>query len=209
MEPFKNLFSPELVHTLGAHLQGQLDEFDRERFEQSILAELESLELKERAQLIADQVHLVLPTSSEERFANLLAILHPEEGNVVADSDADGIRGWGVMPLTMVVGQHGIEDFDAALDVLKQMTKRSSSEVAVRYLLLADQPRALAIMGEWIRDPSEHVRRLVSEGTRPRLPWAMQLPQLIADPSPVLPLLEALRDDPEEYVRRSVANHLN
>lgn len=209
MEPFKNLFSPELVRTLGEHLQAQLDDFDRERFEQSILAELGSLELKERAQLIADQVHMVLPASSEERFAVLLAILHPEEGDVVADSNTDGMRGWGVMPLSMVVGQHSMEDFDAALDVLKEMTKRSSSEIAVRYLLLADQSRALAIMGEWTGDPSEHVRRLVSEGTRPRLPWAMQLPELIADPSPMLPLLHALRDDAEEYVRRSVANHLN
>jgi hypothetical protein len=60
-----------------------------------------------------------------------------------------------------------------------------------------------------VTDPNHHVRRLVSEGTRPRLPWAMQLPRLIADPSPVLPLLEELRDDASGYVRRSVANHLN
>lgn len=64
-------------------------------------------------------------------------------------------------------------------------------------------------MSGWLSDPNRHVRRLVSEGTRPRLPWAMQLPSLIADPSPALPLLKALRDDPEPYVRRSVANHLN
>lgn len=65
------------------------------------------------------------------------------------------------------------------------------------------------IMRDWIRDPDHHVRRLVSEGTRLRLPWAMQLPGLIQDPTPMLPLLEALRDDKEEYVRSSVANHLN
>jgi 3-methyladenine DNA glycosylase AlkC len=61
----------------------------------------------------------------------------------------------------------------------------------------------------WLADPSPHVRRLVSEGSRPRLPWGMQLKFLVADPSPTLPLLEALQDDPSEYVRRSVANHLN
>lgn len=209
MEPFKNLFSPQLVRTLGAHLQDQLDDFERESFEMAILAELGSLELKARAQLIADHVHIALPSSPKERFGILRAILHPDEGDVSSDSDRNGIRGWGIMPLSMVVGQHNVEEFDAGLELLRDMTKRSSSEFAVRYFLLADQSRALAIMGEWTDDPSEHVRRLVSEGTRPRLPWAMQLPELIADPSPMLPILEALRDDPEEYVRRSVANHLN
>jgi len=137
-------------------------------------------------------------------------MLHPDqEDHVDAKSDADGICGWGVMPLSMVVGQHDLKHFDSSLALLREMTTRSSSEFAVRYFLLDDQPRALAIMGSWADDPNQHVRRLVSEGTRPRLPWAMQLPQLIEDPSPMLPILESLRDDPEEYVRRSVANHLN
>jgi 3-methyladenine DNA glycosylase AlkC len=114
-----------------------------------------------------------------------------------------------MMPLGLVVGQHGLAAFEEALLLLKEMTKRFTSEFDVRYFLLEDQQRALHIMQGWINDPNRHVRRLVSEGTRPRLPWAMQLPSLKADPSPVLPLLKALRDDKEEYVRRSVANHLN
>jgi 3-methyladenine DNA glycosylase AlkC len=89
------------------------------------------------------------------------------------------------------------------------MTKRFSSEFGIRFFLLHDAARCMPVLQAWTRDPDEHVRRLVSEGTRPRLPWAMQLPMFIADPSPALPLLEALRDDPSEYVRRSVANHLN
>ncbi len=31
----------------------------------------------------------------------------------------------------------------------------------------------------------------------------------MANPSMTMPILESLRDDPSEYVRRSVANHLN
>ena len=210
MEPFKNLFSPQLVSCLADHLQKHVANFDRQQFEKSILAKLEGLELKDRAQLIADHVHGGLPENHDERARVLGDMLHPDavDGSA-ATSDEDGICGWGILPLTMVVGQHGIEDFERSLILLKEMTKRFSSEFGVRYFLLEDQERALTIMTEWVDDPNVHVRRLVSEGTRPRLPWAMRLPRLVADPSPILPILETLRDDEEEYVRRSVANHLN
>jgi 3-methyladenine DNA glycosylase AlkC len=95
------------------------------------------------------------------------------------------------------------------MTLLKEMTKRSSSEFGIRFLLIEDPERALSTMEKWTCDPSHHVRRLVSEGTRPRLPWAMRLPVFIEDPAPLLPLLESLRDDGSEYVRRSVANNLN
>ncbi len=210
MEPFKNVFSAQLVACIADHLQKHVDGFDRGRFEDPVLEELESLELKARAQLIADHVHLALPEEHDERLRILKSMLHPvEDYKADSPSDHDGIRGWGVLPMSMVVGQHGVGDFDGSLSLLAEMTKRFSAEFAVRYFLLDDQARALNIMDGWATDPSQHVRRLVSEGTRPRLPWAMQLPQLIADPSPMLPILEALRDDEEEYVRRSVANHLN
>lgn len=210
MEPFKNVFSPQLVQCLANHLAVHIANFDRPAFENAILKGLNTLEFKARAQLIADQVHLALPADFADRARILLAILHPdEEDHANQPSDENGICGWGVQPLTMVVGLYGVEDFDRSMQVLKEMTKRSSSEFGIRFFLLADQNRALRLMANWVQDPNRHVRRLVSEGTRPRLPWAMQLPQLIVDPSPMMPILEALRDDTEEYVRRSVANHLN
>ncbi len=192
MEPFKNVFSAQLVACIADHLQKHVDGFDRGRFEDPVLEELESLELKARAQLVADHVHLALPEEHDERLRILNSMLHPvEDYKADSPSDHDGIRGWGVLPMSMVVGQHGVGDFDGSLSLLAEMTKRFSAEFAVRYFLLDDQARALNIMDGWATDPSQHVRRLVSEGTRPRLPWAMQLPQLIADPSPMLPILEA------------------
>ncbi|WP_415714258.1 DNA alkylation repair protein [Roseibium sp.] len=187
-----------------------MKKFDRASFEAEILNSLEDLELKQRARLIADVMGRHLPRDLDERYALLEAILHP-----VADTDVDrasyelGIRGWGMMPLGMVVTDSGLEDFEKSFALLKEMTKRATAEFEVRPFLDRDQDKALSIMAPWVNDPSVHVRRLVSEGTRPRLPWGMRLKQLCADPAPVLPLLEALRDDPEEYVRRSVANHLN
>jgi 3-methyladenine DNA glycosylase AlkC len=207
MEPFKNAFSPQLVNAIADQLRKHIPSFKRKSFVGPILEDLENLELKARSLLIADHLHLALPDGHEERGSILRAMLHPDEN--AGPSDELGIRGWGMLPLTTVVGQHGLDDFDESLRLLRDMTSRFSSEFAVRYFLLADQDRALGIIRGWLDDPNHHVRRLVSEGTRPRLPWAMRLPRLIEDPAPILPILTYLRDDAEEYVRRSVANHLN
>jgi 3-methyladenine DNA glycosylase AlkC len=210
LEPFKNFFSPELVRGVAMHLGRQMRGFDAEGFTAPILAALPELELKQRAQLIADHLHVAIPSDAERRAGVIANILHPDELDH-ADKFVDelGVCGWAILPFTMVVGQHGVADFERSLDLMREMTKRFSSEFGIRYFLLADQSRALKTMSRWVSDPNRHVRRLVSEGTRPRLPWAMQLPFLMRDPTPALPLLEALRDDPELYVRRSVANHLN
>jgi 3-methyladenine DNA glycosylase AlkC len=210
MEPLKNNISQELAFCLANHLERHLDGFDRHSFEAAILKDLPGLELKQRAQLIADQLHRVMPSDLAARYRIIRAMLHPDEDvRMDLQSSAQGIRGWGMLPLGMVVGQHGLADFNGSLGLLKEMTTRFSSEFDVRHYLIADQERGLHIMGSWVMDPSHHVRRLVSEGTRPRLPWAMRLPSLIANPRPILPLLGALRDDPAEYVRLSVSNNLN
>ncbi|MGB3314554.1 MAG: DNA alkylation repair protein [Albidovulum sp.] len=210
MEPFKTFFSPDLVACLAKHVSRHHPGFDARAFRSAILPKLDALELKARAQLIADILNGTLPEDAGERARVLTAILHPDPlDHANQPSDDDGICGWGVLPLTMVVGQHGVDDFDRSMDLLAEVTKRFSSEFGIRYFLIADQARAIRILEGWLDDPNHHVRRLISEGTRPRLPWAMQLPSLLADPSPVLPLLTRLRDDPEVYVRRSVANHLN
>jgi len=210
LEPFKNNISPDLVRCLAGHIEKHFKGFDRQAYEAEILSGLDALELKQRARLIADVTDRHLPAPLEERFAILEAILHPMmEAAFDRGSDEKGIRGWGIMPLGMVVSDCGLEDFEASFALLKEMTKRATAEFDVRPFLAKDQERALSIMAPWVRDDSVHVRRLVSEGTRPRLPWGLRLKRLVEDPSPTLPLLEALKDDPEDYVRRSVANHLN
>jgi 3-methyladenine DNA glycosylase AlkC len=123
--------------------------------------------------------------------------------------DEFGVRGWAILPMADFVAARGLQDFDASLDLLAEMTKRATSEFAVRPFLVADPDRTLAHAWRWAGDANRHVRRLASEGTRPRLPWGMRLGRFVADPSPLIPLLTRLRDDPSDYVRRSVANSLN
>ena len=113
------------------------------------------------------------------------------------------------MPMTHYVGLCGHGHFDLSMTLFKELTKRFSSEFGIRFFLLESPDKTLSILKKWANDKDRHVRRLVSEGTRPRLPWAMRLPIFIKDPMPVIDLLEQLKDDDEVYVRRSVANNLN
>ena len=117
--------------------------------------------------------------------------------------------GFADMVLPEFVGRHGLDHFDLSLEALRELTPYSSSEFALRPYLERDASAVLALAERWAQDPNEHVRRLASEGTRPRLPWARRLPLLAAEPQRTRPILEKLRADPADYVRRSVANHLN
>jgi 3-methyladenine DNA glycosylase AlkC len=114
-----------------------------------------------------------------------------------------------VWPLGEFVVRRGADTPQRALQTLHALTQRHTAEWAVRPFIERHPELAFATLDAWSRDASAHVRRLASEGSRPRLPWGMQLKGLIRDPSPTLPLLRSLQDDPSAYVRRSVANHLN
>jgi 3-methyladenine DNA glycosylase AlkC len=99
--------------------------------------------------------------------------------------------------------------FDDGLELLAQLTPRLTGEFAIRRFLAADLDRAIADIMPWTLSEDEHVRRLASEGTRPFLPWAIRVGALTASPEKTVPILDALRRDRSEYVRRSVANHVN
>jgi 3-methyladenine DNA glycosylase AlkC len=118
-------------------------------------------------------------------------------------------HGFQAMAVTEYVARYGVDDFDRSMDALADLTRFGTAEFAIRPFLAADTPRALAVMTGWAASKDEHVRRLASEGARPRLPWASRVPALKADPTLAAPILETLKADPSLYVRKSVANHLN
>jgi len=210
-EPFKNLFNEKIITSMAHHLAKRWSEFDIVGFNEKALYNLDNLELKERSTQITNALATFLPPEYKQAADIMLTSLAPENDN---DNDSDsvsdlGIKGWAVMPMADYVGIHGLEDFDLSMILFKEMTKRFSAEFGIRYFLTQEPDRTLEVLKSWLDDPNHHVRRLISEGTRPRLPWGMRLSGFVADPAPILPLLEALKDDDEEYVRRSVANNLN
>ncbi|MGG5170698.1 DNA alkylation repair protein [Pseudarthrobacter sp. J1738] len=116
---------------------------------------------------------------------------------------------WPVTETAVTLALRDTEFFDDCLELLAELTGRLTAEFAIRRLLSADLDRALGVIQTWTSHPDEHVRRLASEGTRPYLPWAVRVPEITQRPEATIPLLTALHQDPSEYVRRSVANHLN
>ncbi len=209
-EPFKNLLSAGVVRSIGEHLRRVDAGFARRDFEARATKGLEALELKARVLHVSDALVATLP-ADVDRTARLLeaSLAPPGEGDTLPQTGAHGLAGWAVWPLTETIARIAIDAPERGLQALHAMTQRLTAEFAIRPFIVRHPALSLATLMRWTRDPSAHVRRLVSEGSRPRLPWGLRLQALVADPSPTLPLLAALQDDPSEYVRRSVANHLN
>lgn len=210
-EPFKNLFNAKLITAMGDHLHEADPGFDRTAFITNATDGLEPLEMKARAAHIQSALDPLLPSDFRAACAQMLASLSPktDEDWQAEEIYTLGICGWAIMPMAEIVAARGLEDFDYAMGVLAEMTKRFTSEFAVRPFFIADPNRALEIAQNWAESDNYHLRRLASEGSRPRLPWGLRLQGFVTDPSPLIPLHTSLRDDPSEYVRRSVANSLN
>lgn len=226
-EPFKLLFDAAVVDAMGRHLQRVAPTFDRATFEARALAGLDALALKARAMQLADALEATLPAEfglAADWLEAALAPVAASDPEAAGEADAAevaevdlgalrsndaGLAGWAVWPMTEFVARRGLADPQRALAALHAMTQRFSAEWAIRPFIERHPALTFATLARWCQDPSPHVRRLVSEGSRPRLPWGQRLKGLVADPAPTLPLLAALQDDPSAYVRRSVANHLN
>jgi 3-methyladenine DNA glycosylase AlkC len=211
-EPFKNLINGDTVRSAALHLRRAWPGFDAARFEALALPGLATLEFKARAMHLCAALEAVLPADFEHAAGMIEAALAPPgEGDDLSAlrSGPLGLAGWVVWPLGEFVVRRGIGSPQRALQSLHALTQRHTAEWAIRPFIERHPQIAFATLERWCDDPSAHVRRLVSEGSRPRLPWGNQLKTLIRDPAPTLPLLRRLQDDPSAYVRRSVANHLN
>lgn len=190
-EAFKNLIGPATVQAVSHHLRRVHRRFDTTSFEAQALDGLQDLEFKARAQHLARALMAHLPEdfdacaglleASLKRVPSLHFEHDPDDELGTLQTDDSGVAGWALWAYGEVIVQRGLPHPELAFNTLQR----------------------------WLDDPSAHVRRLVSEGSRPRLPWGLRLQDLVRDPSPTLPLLQRLQGDPTEYVRRSVANHLN
>jgi 3-methyladenine DNA glycosylase AlkC len=206
-DTLKGFFSPALVRRLAADLARAHPRFPAPRFVKLASAGLARLELLDRGRHIARALAACLPPSYPDAVDVLLRSLGPE--HATEELLGVGMAPFFYYPHTLFVAERGLEHFDLSMRAQYELTKRFSAEGSIRPYIAADPERTLAVLRKWTRDRNAHVRRLVSEGTRLRLPWAGRVPWLDAHPERVLELLELLKDDPSTLVRRSVANNLN
>ena len=204
-QPLKNSFGPDIPRRIADMIRDVHPAFTGRAFVREALAGYDELELTPRARQIAAALGTNLPNDFPTAADILVASLGPERDG----RGAEGMSGFLYLPHVYYVAQFGLGHFEPAMRALYELTKRFTAEFGIRAFIERYPDQALARLRSWTADENVHVRRLVSEGTRPRLPWAPVLRRFVDDPSEVLPLLELLRDDPELYVRRSVANNLN
>lgn len=202
--PLKELIGPELVDLIGESIASVHAGFSRTDFRKQAVAGLDRLELKERARQIAGALQKTLPPD----FKSASRILISSFGPPLTTTEGNGLTVFFYLPHSEFIATAGIDDFEAGMQANHELTQRFSAEFSIRPFLERYPKQALSLLKKWTKSPSPHVRRLVSEGTRPRLPWGSRLRVFESTPESTLALLELLKDDPELYVRRSVANHL-
>jgi 3-methyladenine DNA glycosylase AlkC len=201
--PLKRLLSPGTVRLIADSLTAADPTFDATTFVAEASRGLASLELKPRAAHIADALARLMPQDPEAAATLLIASLGPP----LTTTAGYGLRPFFYLPHSTWIHRH-LNAWEPGLRAIRALTTRFTGEFAIRPFLQRERDRTLALLHTWTADPNPHVRRLVSEGTRPRLPWAERVPALMTDPTCTVPLLERLVDDPDLYVRRSVANHV-
>ncbi len=198
---FKVFFNRQVVQGIAADFVRADSKFPATRFCKECLDGLDQLELLARGWHIAEALRRHLPEDFEAASSVLLRSL--------PDESFTGLDSFRYLPHIFYVSKYGLGNFEAAMAAQHELTQRFTAEFSIRAFLEKYPSQTLGRLRLWASDPSHHVRRLVSEGTRPRLPWASRLRDFQRDPAPVIELLELLKDDPELYVRRSVANNLN
>jgi len=198
-EPLKAMYNEDFLRQFSEKVYAVYGAFDRSGFVKTVLDNTwDELALKARMRQITETLGRYLPTRYEEALNILFAI----------DEDCVGFPYLFFPEFVAIYGQ-AEEHWALSMKALERFTMKSSAEFAVRSFLMRDPARMMRKMEEWAKHPNEHVRRLASEGCRPRLPWGEALSMFKHDPAPVLRVLELLKADPSLYVRKSVANNLN
>jgi 3-methyladenine DNA glycosylase AlkC len=196
-EPLKEMFNRAYFERLAKEVEVAMPNMKRAALVKDLLNGNEGRELNARMRHASMTLRTHLPTDFR-RAVKVLKDLAPRMP-----------KGYTALLYPDFVGQYGHDDPGFSLDALKYFTSFGSSEFAVREFFRRDVKGTLKVMRTWAEDENEHVRRLASEGSRPRLPWSFRLDAVLKDPKLTTPILERLKADDSLYVRKSVANHLN
>lgn len=201
----KRQFDSGCAEEIARRLLPVLPSFDAEGFASAVDAQVGPLELKDRVFVLSTELRDRLPADYEEALGLLVAMLGPE----LAEGEGMFNTSWFLMPVARFIEEFGLDHPHASLEGIEEMTRRHTGEFAIRPYLARYPELTMTYVTRWADSPSLNVRRLASEGIRPRLPWAPKLQPFISNPLPVIDVLDRLIDDPSPYVRKSVANNLN
>ncbi|WP_055692747.1 DNA alkylation repair protein [Streptomyces prasinus] len=201
----KRHFNGEAARLLGGMVHAVHPAFDVEGYAAEVEQRIPGKELKDRVLVLTEGLRTRLPEDYPTAVAVLVSIL----GKELAEDEGMFNTSWFLMPVARFVEEYGQGHPEVSLDAIEEITRRHTGEYAIRPFVEAHPAVTMERVARWAHSPSHNVRRLASEGIRPRLPWARTLDVFVKDPRPVLEILEPLRSDPSEYVRKSVANNLN
>lgn len=196
-ELLKDVYSNAFIDSVAEHFLQAYPRFEKSLFIATIFDEhWQSRELKSRLTFITQTLHQLLPSDFKESTTILKKV-------------APFFSGYEAMFFPAFIEHYGLDDYEISVECLAFLTQYSSSEFAVRPFIEKYPEKMIPQMLDWTHSDNYHVRRLASEGCRPRLPWASALPKFKHDPTQIIPILECLKDDDQDYVYRSVANNLN
>lgn len=200
----KDWFDRDAAKALAAQLASVEKKFDTNAFVRQCCKGLATLEFNARVKQFADAMASSLPAD----YPSAIAIIQKSLPEPLPDCESV-TDGWLQWPVGQFIADRGLQHFSESMECMVQLTMRFSAEYAIRPFVVRYPEKTFEYLYGCVDDVNPHVRRWCSEGTRTRLPWGGNLNALIADPSPIIPILEALKDDQELYVRKSVANSLN
>ena len=203
----RDVFNLDSIKDLTDRVKTTHTPFDADSFYNKATANLSDIDYGERIEQITDALYSHLPTDYTTTIKILLDSL-PSAIEATDDFKFQN-RDFINLPHCRYVSKFGIEHFELSINALKEMTSRFTSEYDMRYIIEKYPTESIKLIKTWVNHDNIHVRRLASEGTRPRLPMGKRLKMFVTDPTPILPILEALKNDTSLYVRRSVANSLN
>lgn len=202
--PLKDLYNPAFYDSFCAIAQDVIPSFNSKKFQTQIFDdEWGGRELKDRMAHTATVLHHYMDADykvAAQQLVNLTIAIEEKDFKEISVE---------FMWLPTYIELFGVDDFDSSVKAMERITQFTSCEFAVRTFYLNYPEKMLAITKQWAKHKNFKVRRLASEGCRPRLPWAVALPYLKKDPISIIPILDGLKNDPEKFVRLSVANNLN
>jgi len=198
-------FDKDLATLLAEKIQLNYKRFDSKSFISAVDEGVGELELKARVELIADNLRINLPKD----YPKALSIIEQSLGEENPNETGMFSEFYWAMPFATFIEKYGLDHLDESLNAIAEVTKRNTGEYAIRPYLEQHSKKTFKQIHKWSKAKNFHLRRLASEGSRPRLPWARKLNIVIEQPELSLSILETLKDDPIKYVQKSVANHLN